>query len=177
MEDYKKFSNLEQYLFTEVKNNFKKNGFLTPYEFFCIVIWKSNRSKGYIKKKISRKGKDINNTIKMITSELFNKNSLKEKLEHLLSRTGCNLSLPMASAILTVLYPEDFTVYDYRVCDMLGKFHNLKNKTKFEDIWNGYLEFKKAVIKAVANEHKLRNKDHWLWGKSFFTDLNNFVNT
>ena len=29
------------------------------------------------------------------------------------------LRLPTASAVLTVLYPEDFTVYDQRVCKML----------------------------------------------------------
>jgi hypothetical protein len=28
----------------------------------------------------------------------------------------------MASAILTVLYPESCTVYDVRVCDVLGDF-------------------------------------------------------
>ena len=28
----------------------------------------------------------------------------------------------MASALLTLLYPDEFTVYDYRVCEMLDGF-------------------------------------------------------
>ena len=35
--------------------------------------------------------------------------------------------LPTASAILTVLYPDVFTVYDRRVCKVLGAFDQLAN--------------------------------------------------
>ena len=36
--------------------------------------------------------------------------------------------LPMASAILTVLYPDSFTVYDIRVCSELQNHHGVRNK-------------------------------------------------
>jgi hypothetical protein len=173
MSDYKKYYYLEQYLFKEVRNKFHSNGFLTAEDFFCIVIWKSNRSKSRIKNKIKLKSTDVHKVIKILTSELFVKNGSKERLKYLLS--DCGFSLPMASAILTVLYPDDFTVYDYRVCNMLNGFHNLKNKTNFEKIWSGYLEYKSAVIKVVPNESDLRDKDRWLWGKSFWEDLNSFI--
>lgn len=172
--DYKKFYNLEDYLFTEVRNNFLSRRFLIAEEFFCIVIWKANRSKGKMKDKLKGLGKDIHNAIKTITGNLFVKDSHKERLKYLLR--DCKLQLSTATAILTVLYPEYFTVYDVRVCGELKNFHNLKNRTNFEKIWNEYMSFKDAVINAVPNENTLRDKDRWLWGKSFCKGLNNFIN-
>ena len=77
----------------------------------------------------------------------------------------------MASAILTVLYPEEFTVYDVRVCDSLGDCHKLSNVTDFEKLWHGYVEFKSKVSQAVPDELSLRDKDRYLWGKSFHEQL------
>ncbi len=65
----------------------------------------------------------------------------KEKLHFLM--TGKNrFMLPMATAILSVLYPDDFTIYDYRVCEELKYTLNLGNITKFENLWEGYLKYK-----------------------------------
>ena len=77
----------------------------------------------------------------------------------------------MASAILTVLYPNDFTVYDIRVCDMLSDFHSLANKIQFESIWAGYERYVTAVREKAPAELSLRDKDRWLWGKSFVKQL------
>ena len=171
--DYKKYYYLEQYLFEDVKDNFKKRGYLTADEFFCIIIWKANRSKTIIKKRLKRFDKDLNKVVRKITSELFNKENPKEKLRYLMFQ--CGFRLPMASAILTVLYPDEFTVYDVRVCDMLRDFHKLQNKTKFDKIWEGYEVFKKTVSNAVPEEANLRDKDRCLWGKSFCEDLKEFI--
>ena len=62
---------------------------------------------------------------------------------------GWGFLLPMASAILTVLYPHEFTVYDVRVCDVLGDFHDAQNKTKFGPLWDRYVGFIAAVRGAV----------------------------
>lgn len=77
----------------------------------------------------------------------------------------------MVSAILIVLYPEDFTVYDTRVCDMVNGFHNLANLTNFENIWHGYEEYKRRVEEVAPPTLYLRDKDRYLWGKSFYTGL------
>lgn len=171
--DYKKYYYLEQYLFEDVKDNFKKRGYLTAGEFFCIIIWKANRSKTKIKKRVKRFDRDLDKAIRKITSELYNKGNQKERLKYLMSQ--CGFRLPMASAILTVLYPEDFTVYDVRVCDMLKDFYRLQNKTNFDKIWEGYQVFKNAVTNVVPEEASLRDKDRCLWGKSFYKDLNKFL--
>ena len=52
--DYKKFYNLEEYLFQDVGSRFRKTNTLSVEDFFCIVIWKANRAKTNIKKKLSK---------------------------------------------------------------------------------------------------------------------------
>ena len=77
----------------------------------------------------------------------------------------------MASAVLSVLYPEEFTIYDVRVCETLNAFKDLQHKTRFEDIWSGYEEFIKSVKNATSEQKTLRDKDRELWGKSFAVQL------
>ena len=86
------------------------------------------------------------------------------RLKILIDRPG--IGLPMATAILTVLYPEEFTVYDVRACDALGGFWNIGNRTNTVRIWEGYKEFREAIQKADPPHLSLRNKDRWLWGKA-----------
>src|SRR5256885_518897 len=75
-------------------------------------------------------------------------------------------ALPMASSILSVCYPEDFTVYDYRVRELLGDFPDLNNLTDFEKIWAGYNEYKARVSQLAPAGLHLRDQDRYLWGKS-----------
>jgi hypothetical protein len=51
----------------------------------------------------------------------------------------------MVTAILTVLYPLDCTVYDIRVCDGLRRFHNLAPRNFPDSLWEEYCAFKEAV--------------------------------
>ena len=93
----------------------------------------------------------------------------RDKLRYLLADWG--FRLPMATAILTVLYPEEFTVYDTRVCAQLGEFANLTSVTKFDHLWRGYKSFLERVREQAPNRPKLRDKDRYLWGKSFYEQL------
>jgi hypothetical protein len=77
----------------------------------------------------------------------------------------------MASAILATLYPDDFTVYDYRVCDLLGGFHNLAAQSKFDNVWRGYELFRDQVRQSTPADLSLRDKDRYLWGKSASAQL------
>ena len=175
--NYLKLYWLESYLFNTVQKVFLKNGKLNAFDFFCIVIWKANRAKSKIALKLLKKDqteKDLNKIVEDLTQSLYNAKDHRERLEILISKWG--FRLPMASAILTVLYPKDFTVYDTRVCSILGKFDNIQNKSKFEDIWNGYCQFKKMVASKAPQALTLRNKDRYLWGQSFAQNLNKDIN-
>ena len=79
--------------------------------------------------------------------------------------------MPMATAILTVLYPSEFTVYDVRVCDELRNFHSLQSVSKRSRQWSGYQDYRNAVAAAAPPALSLRDKDRWLWGKSFAEQL------
>jgi len=171
MIDYSKYSDLESYLFNEVASNFQNRGYLTTEEFFCIIIWKANRAKSKIARKFNDY-KDINKGIINLTSTIYNKDSNKEKMRVLIEK---GYYLPMASAILSVLYPNDFYIYDFRVCDILkeeyktDKYHRVKNWI-FERLWNGYEEYLQKTL-DVSRKDNYRSADKYLWGKSFSQQL------
>ncbi|MDD4873468.1 MAG: hypothetical protein PHE15_00595, partial [Dehalococcoidales bacterium] len=116
LEKYLKYYFLEDYLFNDVSKNFQEHGYLTPEEFFAIVIWKSNRAKTNVRRGIEKSKKNI----RTITSEVFRAKTPEQKLEVLTLIPG--IGIPMASAILTVCYPDNFTVADYRACTALKDF-------------------------------------------------------
>ncbi len=83
----------------------------------------------------------------------------------------CPVLLPMASAVLTVLYPEEFTIYDVRVCKSIGDFQRLGAQSFSDELWHQYLSFKEAVSQRSPKGLSLRDKDRYLWGKSFHDQI------
>jgi len=164
-------SHLENYLFGEVRGNFQKRGFLTPEEFFCIVIWKANRAKSKIKAKLLRRGGGLEQIVKKLTNEIFKASESRERLKILLD--GWKFNLPMATAILTILYPEDFTIYDIRVRGELGIEDFAGRKNQIERYFSEFL----SRVKEKAKGKNLRDKDKYLWGKSFYEDLAAFLDS
>ena len=168
--DFRQYYNLEPQLLDTVQPRFMKQGHLSAFDFFCIVIWKANRAKSKIAKKLLDKGyKNLASATKGLTVDLKKRTNPKDRLRCLVKDWG--FGLPMASAIIAILYPEEFTVYDVRVCDVLKNFHNLRNRTNFDNLWAGYQEFKCAVCRATPKRLTLRDKDRSLWGKSFHDQL------
>lgn len=74
-------------------------------------------------------------------------------------------------AALTVLYPDEFTIYDIRVYGVLGDFEWVQNKPRYDELWDGYSKYITAIGKATPAELSLRDKDRCLWGKSFYEQL------
>ena len=120
---YIQFNDLESYLFSTVRKRFETQKYLSAFDFFCIIIWKANRAKSRIATKILSPDKPANGSlgdrIQSLTKKLFEIPISKDKMRYLIERWGFHL--PMASAILTVLYPQEFTMYDIRVCNQLRK--------------------------------------------------------
>jgi hypothetical protein len=170
--DYLKYYHLEEYLFNDVSNRFRTDGYIRAFDFFCIVIWKANRAKSKIADRLLAQGhKDLDSAVRTLTSAIYSAKEPKGRLQIIMDKDKWKFRLPMASAVLTVLYPDEFTIYDVRVCEALNAFKDLQNKTQFEDVWNGYEEFVKRVKSAAGEQPKLRNKDRLLWGKSFAEQL------
>jgi len=169
MKNYIKEYKLEKQLFGEISKNFRKNKTLSEEEFFKIIIWKSNRVKGKVLVGIRKSRKSV----KQIMREVYNVKTQEEKIKILINIKG--IGLPIASAILTVCYPEKFTVLDYRVWDILFRDKRVKSKSVPNTI-SRYLDYVR-VCKNYAKELKLslRDFDKAMWGRSFYEDLKKFL--
>ncbi|MEK4449429.1 MULTISPECIES: hypothetical protein [Paenibacillus] len=169
--DYLEQYNQEAYIFDVVRKRFAKQGFLKAYDFFFIIIWKANRAKSKVAKNLmkSNQYESLDDAVRVLTESIGKTPDHKDKLRILIS--DWKFRLPIASAILSVLYPNDFTIYDVRVCEQLNDFHSLNHKGNFEVIWTGYLAYKRKVELTEPVGLSLRDKDRYLWGKSFSKQL------
>lgn len=126
MINYLKYFDREHYLFEDVHSRFHVEHSLGAFDFFSIVIWKANRAKSKIARRLLEKGRtekrDLEGRCRALTASLYNAHEHKERLRLLIKEWG--FALPMASAILAVCWPEEFTVYDYRVRDQIRVFQN-----------------------------------------------------
>jgi hypothetical protein len=173
--DYLKLYDLEKYLFDVVRVNFERERRLSAFDFFCIIIWKASRAKSMIAKKLlerdGNRRRDLDAIVGDMTKSLAESESEKEKMRILIEKWG--IRLPIASAILSVLWPDQFTIYDDKVCEQLGgDYKTVKDKARFEDVWNGYNRYLDAVKNMVPEVPVLREKDRVLWAKSFERQLN-----
>jgi hypothetical protein len=166
--NYLNYYHLENYLFTEVNRRFHGQGFIDAFDFMSIVIWKANRAKSKIARRLIGDSKDPNaldTEVRKLTTSISAADGPKERLKLLIDGKDAKFRLAMATAILTVLYPEDFTVYDVRVCDTFLKFKNLKDATNFENTWKGYTDYMEAVRDHLPGL-SMRETDRYLWAKS-----------
>jgi len=168
--DDRRFYNLEEYLFDEVSQRYEREGMLSAFDFFCIIIWKANRAKSRISDLLLAQGyDDLEAAVSALLTQVHEAGDSKQRLKVLIKHWG--FRLPTASAILTVLYPTEFTVYDVRVCDVLDNFRLVQHKVNFDSLWQGYLEYMTAVSKSGAAGLSLRDRDRLLWGTSFAKEL------
>lgn len=170
--NFLQYYDLEGYLFKVISIRYAQDKTLTAFDFFCIVIWKANRAKSKVAERLLAHGNgqaNLGSAVGSLLAAISEAQDQRARLSVLIE--GWGFRLPMASAILTVLYPEDFTVYDIRVCDVLGDFKDAQYKTDFATLWKRYAAYVIAVKGAVPECSSLRDKDRFLWGKSFATQL------
>lgn len=173
---YLRYYNLEKYLSDVVEERFRNEGMLGAFDFFCIIIWKANRSKSRVAALLKAKNHaTLDGAVSALCNALTFATDRKERMRVLIEEW--KFRLPIASAILTVLCPEEFTVYDFRVCEVLLKlnssanFRYIADQRPFETMWNSYERFLACVRTAAPAKMTLRDKDRYLWGKSLALDL------
>ncbi len=170
MTDFARYYDLEDYLFREVSGRYREEKKISTFDFFCIVIWKANRAKSKVAKRLLAQGHaDLEAAVAALTSSITSAQDNKERLRVLVE--GWGFRLPMASAILTVFFPDEFTVYDVRVCEILGDFKDAQYKTQYEALWTRYSAYVAQVQQSVPGVAGLRDKDRYLWGQSFASQL------
>jgi hypothetical protein len=160
------YYHLEDYLFNVVYERFHSQGWLSAFDFFSIIIWKANRAKSKVARKLMAHEdgiSDLDAIVRSLTNSIYKAAENKERMRILIG--DWQFALPMASAILTVLYPEEFTVYDYKVCNQIA-FPELKNYSSFsEGLWADYNSYCAKVMAESPQNLSLRDKDRYLWGK------------
>jgi len=170
MEDFNVYYNLENYVRNIVRRKFDQQGDIDGFDFFCIIIWKANRAKTKIADRLLKLKKDAN--LDSICKELTQQIAYKEPKERLrILFEDYKFLLPMASAILSILYPDEFSVYDVRVCGILENFKDLGNITNFEKLWKEYEKYLTAVKAYNPSKKNYIEADQNLWGKSFYDEL------
>lgn len=149
---------LERFLLEDVSARYQADLPISAFDFFSIVIWKANRAKSKIALRLQKKtGENLETAVGQLVTDLRRAHTSEDRLRVLFVEWG--FWLPMASAILTVFYPEEFTIYDVRVCEYLTAFERLGNRSKFETVWPEYCRFVEAVKVAVPEVQALRDKD------------------
>jgi hypothetical protein len=170
LREYRRFYFLEEeYLFKEVHTNFEKNQTLTAEEFLAIIIWKSNRSKTDVVLGIEAS----DSTVGALMTQVAAAADLK-KVELLTDIGG--IGIPIASAVLTVCYPKNFTVVDYRACAALAKILGLEPKALRKQLGGdpsakpaAYLKYvERCNAEADKEGVDLRAFDQMLWGMDFY---------
>lgn len=179
--DYLRLYDLERYLFDVVGPTFQRDGKLNAFDFFCIIIWKANRAKSKVAKRLMRYDRgggreDLDAIVEDLTTAIHRAApDDREQMRILIE--DWRFRLPMASAVLTVLRPETFTVYDIRVCDVLRGHYGVQDRSRFDDLWAGYCAYLKDVRSREPSVLALRDKDRILWAKSFEKQLRDNIST
>jgi hypothetical protein len=172
-EDFRKYYNLDALLVGGVSAEFNASGKISPLDFFLILVWKANRKADQQKRRLATKANgSFQKAVESIAKCLWElRTSPKLQMKFLMEDWA--FRWPTASAILSVLSPENFTVYDFRVCDELElelegrSFHGLANKRFSDATWKQYQDFVQAVVDVAPHGLSLRDKDRFLWGRSF----------
>lgn len=66
-------------------------------------------------------GRSYRVAVSMLSHDLSKARSPEARLQVLMA--GWKFRLPAATAILSVFYPDEFSVYDYRVCEELKRMN------------------------------------------------------
>lgn len=170
---------LERYLFGTVSKRFQEDGVLNAFDFFSIVIWKANRAKPRVAQLLvphvaesPNPRAELEEAVKQLTRSLSEAADDPTRLRVLING---KFHLPIASAILAVLWPERFTVYDVRACNELkestGKdFSYLGGITDLDRLWSGYEAYIQAVSES-SDAPSLRDRDRVLWASNTMRQL------
>jgi hypothetical protein len=160
------YYNPEVYVFAELARRLAETGQIDPAALYLILDWKSPRARTrHLTRLAALAGGSFGAATRSIAADLQPAAKPEDRMRALLTKWG--FRLPTASAILAVLYPEIFTVYDIRVCEALGDFRPLGDMKWSAEMWREYQRFIAAVRARTPSElTTLRDRDRWLWGKN-----------
>ena len=137
----------ENYLFKVIGPAVRKRGYFLFDEFYKICMWKSARQKQrYIENKDS---------IEKISWAVFEEKDETKKMEFLCKLKG--VSIPTASALLSVVYPEKYAVIDIRCLETLKEMDYKIGNYPSAKTWIKYVKTMRDL--AIENAVTPREMD------------------
>jgi hypothetical protein len=128
----------------------RERRYLTKSELERICNWKSPRAIHYVRSNSSHAVRDATHAALATRSE-------RARAQALLGLSG--VSIPMASSILTLLYPRRYGVLDIRVWQLLFELGSVTGAPRGVGLGVGnWLQFL-ALIRHFAREHGVRARD------------------
>jgi len=150
---------LETYLFQDVHEKFERGEPVSEFDFYCIIYWKRNASKTNIKKGLDK----LRTKPWQLLRQVEAAGGPKQKLKVLRKVSGIGIAI--ASAILAVCYPDEYTVVDSYVLKMLKERGHLSDDSMTE---SRYLEYnQKCKTWSRKLGISLRRMDRLLWTKAW----------
>jgi hypothetical protein len=155
------YYSLDDYLFNRVTQRFARRQTLTRFDFYAIITWKSNRSISKVRDGL----RTANLTTTALMTQVSQCATDQDRMNMLIEING--IGVPVASAILTVCYPDRFTVLDYRAWEALFHFKRVMSKTMptgTAGYFNTYLPACRTLAQQLRM--RLRELDRAMWGWS-----------
>ena len=142
--------NLETLNLIKKLKSAKRRGYITKKEFLEVCMWKSPRpKKSYLN--------NLEKEIILISKKILSTKLEKRKIELLISLKG--VSIPTASAILTIIDPKNYGVIDIRVWQLLYLYGSVKVKPNganfnFKNYYNYLMQ-----LRYYAKKFKVKVRD------------------
>jgi len=128
----------------------KGKGFFTMGILYDILDWKSPRNKNYW-------NDNDNDYVKEVSTKFFLLTDDEERIDCLQELHGVRVSV--ASAILALIYPENYGVIDFHVWQLLHHYGLVSEKADGNNLsvinWLQFLE----IIRQLAQEYKVKARD------------------
>lgn len=170
--DFSLYYDLEYRLFPQIRDKYLVDGTISSIDFYSILIWKAERAKTkhFRRLKNDYGYSSFDHAVSDMMLRIFRENESGGKLKILMDDFG--FKIPTGSAILSVLYPDTYAVYDRRVREEVGFKYDLSAYMKFSDeVWLKYKKFVSMVKLAMPGETDLREIDRYLWGRSRYRQI------
>jgi hypothetical protein len=161
LEPIDNFWDLERHIFQVVGESVRTSGVYAPSQLLTVGYWKSNRPlRYYVRNRAA--------TVATVTRAALAEQSPWYRLDQLIG-----VGIPVASALLTVWKPDEYTIIDVRALHTLNSFNEKADVTAFVDHdqpwwerrYDLYLKGCADVAKRVGLSLRTLDRALWKWGQ------------
>jgi hypothetical protein len=164
--NYIEFYDDENLLFEKVGPEFLRGVDPSVMHFETLLGWKSERpGDAHWMRLMKICDGTMEDAVAAICTDIRSAADDKARLEVLIRKWL--FYLPTAATILTVLYPEVFTMYDKRTRNQTGT-KDWSQHTFTPALWEHYCEFKDKIVALVPPGLSLRDADRYVMGKDTY---------